>query len=168
MKATCITEICTDLTEGGTSSDYVAVELLWGAVLKAAHDLPGGSERSRLEALVDALDETDARSVLALPAVDRLLDLDPPLESVAHDPQEHLDPSAIQKAIREIRDARDAEPRYALKRLGWILKRIRDRRVHVVKSRGHDRNVEILSLARAILAAFAEAGFRFVSNRGEA
>jgi hypothetical protein len=105
-----------------------------------------------------------AEPILDLPAVSFLLELDPPLETKKSERYEQLDSRGVGKALENIRNLRTSDPRAAMTWLGWILKRIRDRRAHHVKSRSLTRNAEILAATREILDAFVHAAVEVVFN----
>src|SRR5437773_8765043 len=95
-------------------ADYEAVDVLWVSLLKLANRMPGTNEHRRVLAMVDELEDPAIKSVLVLKAVDRLLDLKPPLETVLADPNERLEPEATQRSIETVRQHRNDEPRAAL------------------------------------------------------
>ena len=107
-------------------------------------------------ALVGRFPVAQMREVLHDPAVESLLTLDPPLETVLTDPYERLYPEDAKRALDQIREQRDANPREALLGLGEILKRIRNKRVHGFKTRSGVRDHEILGVARLILLRLCE------------
>ena len=132
-------------------SDYEAVDVAWVAVVMLANLLPGDSERKRLLALLERLDENQIRAILEDKAVDSLLNLDPPLESVLAMSHERLDQERTARELSVVRERRVAEPRVALDNLANVLKRIRNRRAHGFKTRDGQRDQQILGAAVAIL-----------------
>jgi hypothetical protein len=149
-----------ELERAETLSDYEAVDVLWVTLLKAANTFHESSEHRRVERLVEDLPGADLAAVLVLPAVDVLLDLDPPLETVLSDQQERLHAEATLEAIHRLRTLRRTEPREAAKALGEILKRIRNKRAHGFKDRTDPRDAEILSAARQVLLALCRLSLR--------
>jgi hypothetical protein len=127
---------------------------LWLVLLKASNRMPGRSEHTRMLALVNAIPETTIRSLLSLPAVDSLMNLSPPLETVLSEPLERLYPKETNAAIKNIRHRRNIDPKSALVSLGEILKRIRNRREHGFKTPDGPRDSEILAASRTILESF--------------
>ena len=140
-----------DIEEADQSSDYVAVDLLWVALLKRANEMLGTKEHKRMLALVNTIPLEKQREILHHPAVDSLLNLDPPLESVLANPHEHLDPEKTAEALIKVRTFRDSNPSLALSKLGEILKRIRNKRAHGFKTPKGNRDSQILGAARQIL-----------------
>ncbi len=137
--------------------DYEAVDVLWVALIKLANRKPGGNEHRRMLALVDAFPAHAVESLLTLPALDALLRLDPPLETVLADPHERLDADPTARALNNIREYRATDPKRALADVGEVLKRIRNKRAHGFKTRSGPRDKEILGAARDLLAALCAA-----------
>ncbi|MGQ0670853.1 MAG: hypothetical protein ACT4PO_14500 [Actinomycetota bacterium] len=144
---------------------YEAVDVLWLALLKLANRFSGTKEHHRMLALVDTITVEEIQAVLRLPAVDSLLNLRPPLETILSDPHEQLEEDAAKKSLDTLRRCRDADPRSALLALGGILKRIRNRRAHGFKSRSGPRDSEILGAARSVLAALCSAALDSAKRR---
>jgi hypothetical protein len=153
LPMTDIDDVKHDINRAKELSDYDAVNVLWVALVKAANLNAGENEFLRMKTLIGKLSETDLRDVLTSAAVNRLLDLDPPLETVLVSPHEKLYPVATSKALACIRNDRDIDPRQAILHLGEILKRIRNKREHGFKSNKGPRDEEILSAARNILTS---------------
>ncbi|MHA1428597.1 MAG: hypothetical protein ACTSQI_21645 [Candidatus Helarchaeota archaeon] len=151
MDTNRLQEIRRDIKEAKNSSDYVAVELLWVALIKAAHTVSGNNEHERILSLVDDIPVRKIKEILFHPAVDILLNLNPPLETVLTNVHERLDYDKTVKAITKVRDFRKSNPQVALGNLGEILKRIRNKREHGFKAVGRPRDREILEAARKIL-----------------
>jgi len=145
-------EIREDVERAKKLSAYEAVDVLWVALIKAANLCDGQNELARLTNLVAKFDARALSTILESPAVDQLLALDPPLETVLHDRYECLQPIETMQAINAIRKNRKLAPHEAVLRLGSILKRIRNKRAHGFKSSEGPRDQEILSAARSILA----------------
>jgi hypothetical protein len=146
--------ILQEVAAASEQNPYEAVDVLWVALVKAANTMQGANEHRRMLALAEAMSIEDVRRVLQLPAVDDLLDLDPPLESVLTDPHERLASEATQTAIDTVRTKRQVQPREALTALAEMLKRIRNKRAHGFKTRNGPRDEQILSAAKPILLAF--------------
>lgn len=138
-------------------SPYEAVDVAWVAVIKLANLFPGPSEHARLLALVESLPLDRIRVILSHEAVDTLLNIDPPLESVVSTPHERLDLKRTIHQVAVVRNRRDTEPTVALVNLAEILKRIRNRRAHGFKTPDGPRDQEILSAAASLLQAVGQA-----------
>jgi hypothetical protein len=132
---------------------YEAVDVLWVALVKIANTFPGQNEHHRMVALVESMPLDAVREILQYPALDNLLNLDPPLEAVLADPHEQLYSEATQKAVVTIQSKRESDPRLALIAVGQLLKRIRNKRAHGFKSRKGPRDTEVLGAAKLILLA---------------
>jgi ABC-type branched-subunit amino acid transport system ATPase component len=76
--------------------------------------------------------------------VDTLADLYPPLESVLTSQYERNDESRVQRTTEAIKASRVSDPEAALLNLGFLLKRVRDKREHRFKARHRQRDLEIL------------------------
>lgn len=147
-----------EIRSAANMADYEAVDVLWVALLKLANRMPGTNEHRRMLALVDAFQVETVASILGLQAVDSLLHLDPPLETVLADPHERLEKEAAERSLNTVRHCRTSDPRAALLALGELLKRIRNKRAHGFKTRNDPRDREILGAARSILDALCRAG----------
>jgi len=150
MDTNSLQKIRRDIEEAKISSDYVAVELLWVALIKAANTMPGKNEHERVLSLVNDISVQKIKEILFHPAVDTLLNLNPPLETIITNVHERLD-GKIVKAITNVRDFRKSNPQIALGKLGEILKRIRNKRVHGFKTANGPRDCVILGATRQIL-----------------
>jgi hypothetical protein len=159
-----ITEALADIEAAASLSDYEAVDVLWVALLKMANTMHGSNEHKRMMSLVQAIPDDQIKTCLVSRGVQRLLDLDPPLETVLSDPHERLDPEATASAVRAIRTCHETSPRDAMLSLGEILKRIRNKRVHGFKTRNGSRDAEILGAARAILEDLCRASAEALSG----
>ena len=157
-------DISTDLKVAEQLSDYEAVEVLWVALVKAANRMLGASEHQRMIGLVGRMPAASIKEVLHHPAVESLLSLDPPLETVLVDPSERLYPEDTKKALDQIRSQRDKNGTQALLGLGEILKRIRNKRAHGFKTRSGPRDREILGAARPILLRLCELAVEVVDS----
>ena len=111
-----------DLEASANESDYAAVNTLWLALLKLANMQPGSNEKARMVALFQQMPVNEVRAIVNHPAVDTLLDLDPPLETMLANPYEQNDAEGAQKAINTVRVNRTSNPTAALSGLGWLLK----------------------------------------------
>lgn len=153
-------EVAAHLQVAAAADDFTAVDHLYQALLKASRDWSGGDEGARLLAMVGAFSEDDVGRVLSLEGVDRLLDLDPPLESVLAEPDEELRTDRIAGAVSSVRGYRTAQPRLALRNLALVLKRVRDKRYHGFKTTSGARDAEILAAAREVLRELAVTALR--------
>jgi hypothetical protein len=140
--------------------DYEAVDVLWVAFLKISNNLNGRGEKERMTALVNKIPSRDLEVILNSKAVNSLLDLDPPLESVLSNSYEQLQRDASTKAIAAVRKVRNSDPRNAMLSFGEILKRIRNKRAHGFKSAKGKRDREILRATRIILLDLCDAALR--------
>ena len=147
-----ISSIRKQIESAETQDDYLAVNTLWLALLSMANLMPDRTERKRIVTLVDKIPVESTRDLLHDPGVDRLLALDPPIETILTSPHERLEHNAATKELNEIRSFRDSDSRKALMSLGSILKRIRNKREHAFKSPSNPRNLEILGAARSVLS----------------
>lgn len=154
MDAQLMLTVLDEVAAASDQNPYEAVDVLWVTLVKAANTMPGANEHRRMLALVEAMPLEAVQQVLQLPAVDDLLDLDPPLETVLSDLHERLAAEATQAAIETVRSKRHVQPKEALIALGELLKRIRNKRAHGFKTRKGPRDQEILSAAKPILLAF--------------
>lgn len=146
-------------------SPYEAVDVAWVAVIKLANLLPGASEHERLLALLERLSLEWIQSILSHNAVDTLLNLDPPLESVVTTPHERLDAKRAAQELAIVRKYRIDEPKLALLNLAKILKRVRNRRAHGFKTPYGPRDQEILGAAAPLLQAVGEAAADVVTEK---
>jgi len=110
--------------------DYTAVNTLWLGLLKLANEHEGRTEKLRMEALTQRIPEPTVREIMEHAAIDLLLDLDPPLETVLSHPHERLNDTEVREVLGQIRDRRAGSPREALSKLGVVLKTIRNKREH--------------------------------------
>jgi hypothetical protein len=141
-----------DIHAAAAMSDYDAVGALWDTLLKLANEMAGKEEFDRMKALLRHLTDTDRAAVLGTPAVLALIDLDPPLETVLANPHERLEADECAREIEFLRNHREDKPDEALFKLGSMIKRIRNKRMHGFKARGRPRDAEILGAARTILS----------------
>lgn len=161
-----IADIAGEAERSEALSDYEAVDVLWVCIVKLANLCTGKNEHDRVLSLVDTLQTEEVRDLMKFAAVDALLRLDPPLETVLASPHERLATEETAVALETIRGLREWDPRGALRSFGDILKRIRNKRAHGFKSAKGPRDQHILHAARAFLAGFCAAGIR-VMKRAE-
>lgn len=151
-----------DIEASANEPDYVAVNTLWLALLKLANTQSGLKEKARMVALVQQIPANEAKAIVNLPAVDTLLNLDPPLETVLVSQYERNDPEGTQRVIEVVRANRTSHPTTALSNLGSLLKRIRDKREHGFKTRHGPRDYVILGATRSILEALCRSALAHV------
>jgi hypothetical protein len=154
-----IDDVRSDLEAAADESDYTAVNTLWLSLLKLANLENGKSELVRMVTLVHRIPKTVVQEIVNSPAVDALLSLDPPLETVVSHPREELETVEVAAALDDVRTQRAVVPREALARLGFVLKAIRNKREHGFKTRAGPRDAEILCSARQLLAKLCQAAF---------
>lgn len=154
-----------DLKRSYKLSDYEAVDIAWISVIKLANILAGKTEPKRLLALLECLPEQHVRNVLANPAVDELLNLNPPIESVLSAEHERLEKDRVAQELDCIRELRAADPKTALRNLAEILKRIRNRRAHGFKTPDGPRDKPILSAAARLLQCIGETAAKELSKK---
>ena len=152
-------DIRSDLKADGRESDYTAVNTLWLALLKLANLENGKSELARMDTLVGRIPEKIVRAIVNDPAVDALLNLNPPLETIISHQHELLETVKVTNALEKVRAQRAALPREGLAALGFVLKVIRNKREHGFKTRDGSRDTEILHSARQLLANLCQAAF---------
>ncbi|TAL28387.1 MAG: hypothetical protein EPN97_14745 [Alphaproteobacteria bacterium] len=147
--------ILSELHRGKELSPYESFDATWTVIVKIANHLSKKAEEfERLSDLFRTVSDATAAKVLSLPAVDQLLDLDPPLEEVQSGYEhERLNPKLIERKIALIRASRTAKPSIAFIEMMSILKRIRNRRAHGFKSPDNARDVIILKASATILHA---------------
>ena len=154
-----IDDVRTDLEAAASESDYTAVNTLWLAFLKLANLENGKSEFVRMHTLVGRIPKEIVQDIVNDPAVDALLNLDPPLETVLSHPREELRTAHVQAALEKIHTQRAVAPREALAELGSVLKAIRNKREHGFKTRAGPRDMQILRPARQLLVKLCQAAF---------
>jgi hypothetical protein len=150
-------ELAEQLAIADRESDYVAVELLWNILVKAAHSQRRRTEFARVQLLIKGLGMAEATSLMNQPSVDTLLNIDPPLETVFVDPNEWRQTQQAAAELAIIRASRFADPAKAVETLICVLKRIRNKRVHGFKTLKGSRDTEILGAARPLLSALCHA-----------
>lgn len=150
-------DVRSDLEAAADERDYAAVNTLWLALLKLANLEDGQSELARMGALMGRIPEAKVRVIVGDAAVDALLNLDPPLETVVSHPREKLKTEQVSAALDKIRMHRASSPREALAEMGFVLKTIRNKREHAFKTRDGLRDTEILRPARRLLNQLGQA-----------
>ena len=110
--------ILEEIAAASEQHPYEAVDVLWVALVKIANSFPGSNEHRRMLAMVESMPSEAVQSVLDSPAIDKLLNLDPPLETVLVDQHERLQPDATEMAIETIRSKRNEDPKAAVIALG--------------------------------------------------
>jgi hypothetical protein len=154
-----IDDVRSDLETATSEADYTAINTLWLALLKLANLEDGKSELVRMVTLVGRIAEEAVQEIVNDPAVDALLNLDPPLETVMSHPREKLETAEVTAALEKVRTQRAVAPREALAGLGFVLKAIRNKREHGFKTRAGPRDMEILRPARQLLGKLCQAAF---------
>jgi hypothetical protein len=152
-----IADVRLHLESAGRESDYTAVNTLWLALLKLANLEEGKSELARMTTLVSRIPVETVASIVNDPAVDALLNLDPPLETVASHARERLETTEVVAALDNVRSVRAVASREALAELGFVLKAIRNKREHGFKTQAGSRDTEILRPARQLLRRLSQA-----------
>jgi hypothetical protein len=152
-----IADVRSHLEAAASESHYTAVNTLWLALLKLANLEQGKSEFARMVALVGRIPEWTVASIVNDPAVDALLNLQPPLETVVSHRQEKLETAEVTAALNKVRAQRAVAPRDALDGLGFVLKAIRNKREHGFKTPAGPRDLEILGPARQLLGKLSQA-----------
>jgi len=155
-------EIRAEIKKAKTLSDDEAVDVLWEALTNIAGSMDGKDEGERVSALLDAIQEEDVRPILNLGAVETLIYLDPPLETILAGPDEGPGPGGIEKAIGMVRSSRGSDPRAALQSLGEVLGCIRDTKAQGFQTPAGPRASEILSSARVILLALCNSAIKII------
>ncbi|HEV2946022.1 MAG TPA: hypothetical protein VGX70_01520 [Gemmataceae bacterium] len=152
-----LADVRSHLEAAASQSDYVAVNTLWLALLKLANLEDGKSELARMVVVVGRIPVETVASIVSDRAVDALLNLDPPLETVVSHPREQLETAEVIEALNKIRAQRTSAPREALAGLGFVLKAIRNKREHGFKTQAGRRDAEILHPARQLLGKLSQA-----------
>jgi hypothetical protein len=137
-----IREIEQNLETINSLPDYNAVEQHWVDFTKLVNMEAGADETDRAKFFLARLPDKAINEILTLPAIDRLLNLDPRLETITVHQHERLYTKQVKDAMNIIRNLREQNPRKALASLGVILKHIRNKRVHGFKSVSGPRDAE--------------------------
>ncbi|MEJ7698795.1 MAG: hypothetical protein WKF71_03995 [Pyrinomonadaceae bacterium] len=125
-------------------SPYEGFDVAWIAVVKMANFLPGRSEHDRLVELLEILPAESIRKVLNDENVEKILNLQPPLETVLRSNHERLNEDRTKSELEDVRQYKDSDPKRALRSLVDVLKRVRNRRAHGFKTAEGPRDNEIL------------------------
>jgi hypothetical protein len=152
-------DINADLKATGQLSDYEAVEVLWVALVTAVNRTQGTTEHQRMLALVRRMRVAQVKVVLHHPAVESLLTLDPPLETVLANSYEHLYPEDTKRALDKIRGQRERERGIQERHCSASARSssgYATRRAHGFKTRNGPRDREILGAASLILLELCE------------
>ena len=155
-------ELRAEIKKAKSLSDAEAIDVLWGVLTKIASPMDGTDEGERVSQLLDALHEEDVRPIMRRNAVETLIYLDPPLETILAGPQEGPGPGIIEKAIGMVRSSRESDPRAALRSLGVVLKSIRDNKADGFETPAGPMASEILASARTLLAALCESALKII------
>jgi len=140
-----------DLERAKSLNPYEAVDVAWVAVIKIANLLPGDSEHHRLKQLLEKLPDNQIKILLKNHAVEELLNLDPPLESLVYHKYERINFERTKNELEIVKLERERNPKVALEKLAHVLKRIRNRRAHGFKTPDGPRDQQILSATVQIL-----------------
>lgn len=127
------------------------------ALVAAAQVVERREEHARLRGLLDALSSQRLEAVLALPSVDCLLALDPPLHTYAASDHEDLSPEEAARAVRDLRRFRSSRPVRAGRALLDVLRLVRNASNHGFKTPTRPRDAEILGCAAPVTFALAAA-----------
>jgi len=155
-------EIRAEIKKAKTLSDDEAIDVLWEALTNMAALRDERKEQQSVSQLLDAIHEEDVRPILNLKAVETLIYLDPPLETILAGPQKGPGPESIEKAIGMVRSSRRSDPRAALRSLGEVLQGIRNKRAEGFQTPAGPRASEILSSARVILLALCNSAIKII------
>jgi hypothetical protein len=158
-----VDDVQSDLEAAVSERDYTAVNTLWLGLLKLANLEEGKTEFDRLVAIVNRIPEEKVQAIVGALAVDALLNLEPPLETVVSHPRERLDTGKVSAALDQVRNHRTCSPREALAGLGFVLKAIRNKREHGFKTRLGPRDTEVLAPARQLLDQLCRAALEAVA-----
>jgi hypothetical protein len=153
-------DVRSELEAAGAEPDYLAMNTLWLSLVKLANLEEGENEYPRIVKLVNRIPEPTIRALVTLEAIDSLLTLDPPLETVLSHPRERLQTKKVTEALQKIRMLRSSAPREAMAELGFVLKAIRNKREHGFKTRLGPRDSEILRPARQLLDQLCRAALQ--------
>ncbi|MEK6211308.1 MAG: hypothetical protein AABM64_13235 [Pseudomonadota bacterium] len=130
---------------------YEAVSELWVCLVKLANLFPiAGEEHEQVCSLVRRFERKVASQLLQSKALDCLLALDPPLETVLAHPRERLD-AKTDRELRCVKSRRKTDPKGALLAVIEILQRIRDKKMHGFKTPQGPRDQVILESAASLL-----------------
>lgn len=155
-------EIQSEIKRAKVLSDGEAIEVLWEALTRMAVLRDDSTGQQGVPKLLDAIQEEDVRPILDLGAVETLIYLDPPLETILAGPHEGDEPVRIEKAVGYVRSSRQSDPRKALRSLGEMLESIRDKKGEGFQTPSGPMDDAILSSARALLAALCESAIKII------
>jgi hypothetical protein len=163
MQRAIVNVIREDIKVSEQLSDYDAFDILWKALVKVANEMEGKTEFKRMKALIKRIPDEDIMELLTHPAINILLTLDPPIETTLVNKNERLETAEASREAKIIKNLRKSNPREALKSLGSMLKRIRNKVFHGFKSRGNARNKKILGAARPLLLKLCHLGVEVIN-----
>jgi hypothetical protein len=143
--------ILRDLNNTFYLSPYVGFQVAWDAIIKMANHFPQNTELDRLVSLLKIIPEEKVKDILSDPALDELLNLQPPLETILSNQHEYIDADRTSYELKELGRLRIIDPRAALINLTHILKRIHDRRVHGFKTPNGSRDEGIFRASLRLL-----------------
>jgi hypothetical protein len=143
-------------------SPYEAIDAAWLALLKTANLCPGDDEIERMAALLQRMPLDGIRPILLCAAVDALLNLSPPLESLLTAPHEEIEADRTARQFDVVRAKRETAPHEALTKLVSVLRRVRNRRMHGFKTPDAPRDQEILTAATSILQQLGGVGLEAI------
>jgi hypothetical protein len=121
------------------------------AILKMSNLIPGKSENDRMISLLGILTKDRVKDILSGPAVEELVDLQPPLETILTSPYERLNADLTSHELTKVRNLRTTDSKEALLNLVFVLKRVRNRRAHGFKTTAGPRDEVILRASLRIL-----------------
>jgi hypothetical protein len=131
---------------------YPAVNGLWVCLVKLANLLPrSAEEHEQVASMLRGFSREQAHLVVSDAAVDALLNMNPPLETVLSADGERLHPIPVARHCARVRQRRVSDPKAALAALFELLQRIRDKREHGFKTPDGPRDQEILTATVSIL-----------------
>jgi hypothetical protein len=157
---TLLDDVRSDLEVAAFESDSAAINTLWLALTKLAKQESGALEFDRLLAVVNRISEATMRAITEHRALDSLLALQPPLETLLSNPHETLRTKKVTAAIQRLRSSRSSDPQAALAALLYLLKTVHDKRDHSFKSRHGVREDEVTFPSRVLLDQLCWAALR--------
>lgn len=144
---------------------YWAFNTRWLVLLRAGAIASSRSkEHEQVVTLLQRLDLSDVRTVVDHPAVDRLLDLTPPLDEVLAAESERLKKEETAGRLETIRERRSLDPRKALMALFEILQQARDRREHGFKTMRGPRDNGILEACSGVMGPLCSSALSVVES----
>jgi len=155
-------EIRAEIKKTKSLSDDEAIAVLWDVLTKIATLRDERKEEQSVPKLLDAIHEEDVRPIMKLGAIETLIYLDPPLETILAGPQEGPGPGIIEKAVGMVRSSRQSDPRAALRSLGEVLGCIMNKREEGFQTPAGPRASEIISSARVLLAVLCESALKII------